>query len=172
MIRSFSLFLFCMLAGMGLAQKKEKVRVAVVDMDSVMAHMPEMMNALLQLDTATARFQKEMEVMLKDLANALYPDPSKKKTDVQFKREVDSLQKRLTNFQKYSRDEVEKRRRSLYTDIHKNSLRVCVKFAKKNGFKVLLDKKDMDRPVIYNELASVEITDRIVDQLKNASEKK
>jgi Skp family chaperone for outer membrane proteins len=160
------LFLWCAAHG------QENVRIAVVDLDSVMAHMPEMGNALKQLDTATARFQQEMQALLTGLSHALYPQPGDpKKTDEQYRHDVDSLQKKLGAFQKYSREELERRRKILYDEIRAKARKMTVKFARKNGFKVVLEKKGWERALLYNELGSVEITGRILDQLKNSPEK-
>jgi Skp family chaperone for outer membrane proteins len=174
MIRPAAFLFFSFLCAACFAQKKSSVIVALVDMDSVMTWMPETKEALAQLDTASARFQKQMDGLLISLSNALYPkDTLKKLTNAEYKRQVDSLQKQIIAFQKYSREEMEKKRSALYNDIRKKAKKLTVKFAKKNGFKVVLEKKNKGRAIVYNEdMEMVEITARITDQLKNVPPKK
>ena len=152
-------------------------KTAVVDLDTIIQHLPDTRIAQAKLDSSVSFLQQFMEQLQDSIETVMlkYPDT---KGPVSFEQKqirektLAQCNERIMHFQQDARAGLLDYRNKLFVPIVEKAKKLCEMYAKANAYKVVITKKEKDLTVLYGPVPVTDITPNLIAKINEVTKKK
>ena len=151
-------------------------KIAVVELDSIIQHLPDTRIAQVKLDSSISFLQKyqlyirdSLQTMLKGIN---HDGPLALEQKLLYQEMVEYAKFRMTSFQQQARDGLEEYRNTLFIPIYKKAKAVCELYAKANGYKAIINKVDTEAALLYGIVDAPDVTAYIILKISQPAKPK
>jgi Skp family chaperone for outer membrane proteins len=152
-------------------------KTAIVDLDSIIQHLPDTRIAQAKLDSSVSFLQQFMEQLQDSIETVMlkYPDTKGPVSLEQKQLRAETLaqcNERVMHFQQDARAGLLEYRTKLFTPIVDKAKKLCEMYAKANAYKVVITKKEKDLTVLYGPVPVTDITPNLIAKINEVIKKK